>query len=115
MHANQELADVGRGLTRWEMNAFWATSALSGAFFMLVVGFVIPRLLEPVLALPPVVWVFLALLVFLLPMYPVRRLELRLMRPARRLSFSRFLMAMLIGSVVGTLVFVALHAIGGPF
>jgi hypothetical protein len=115
MHANEERTNCGRGLTHWEMNAFWATSALAGAFLMFLVGFLIPRLLAPVLVLPPVVWAGLGFLVLMLPMYPVRRAEARLAQPTRELSFKRFLMAMLLGSVVGALVFLALRAILGAF
>jgi hypothetical protein len=32
MHANEELTDSDAALTHWEMNAFWATSALCGSF-----------------------------------------------------------------------------------
>lgn len=115
MHANEERTNCGPGFTCWEMNAFWATSALAGAFLMLVVGYVIPRLLAPLLVLPPVVWAFLAFLVLMLPMYPVRLAEARLAQPTRELSFRRFLMAVLLGSVVGALVFLALRAILGAF
>ncbi len=115
MHANEERTNYGRGLTRWEMNAFWATGALAGAFLMLVVGYVIPMLLAPVLVLPPVVWAFLSFLGLMLPIYPVRRAEARLAQPTRELSFKRFLIAMLLGSAVGALVFLALRAILGPY
>jgi uncharacterized membrane protein YdjX (TVP38/TMEM64 family) len=115
MHANEERTNYGRGLTRWEMNAFWAMSVLAGAFLMLLVGFVIPRLLAPVLGLPLVVWAFLAFLVLGLAQYPVRRTEARLAQPTREISFKRFLIAMLLGSAVGALVFLALGAILGPY
>lgn len=115
MHANEERTNCGPGLTRWEMSAFWITSTLTGALLMLLVGFVTPRLLAPVLVLPLGVWAGLGFLVLGLALYPVMRTEARLAQPTRGLSFKRFLIAMLLGSVVGALVFLAWRAILGAF
>jgi hypothetical protein len=113
MQVNEERANCGPGLTRWEMSAFWTTSVLAGALSMLLVGFVIPRLLAPVLVLPLVVWAGLAFLALGLLLYPVMRTEARLAQPTRVLSFRRFLIVMLVGSAVGALVFLGLRAILG--
>jgi hypothetical protein len=80
---------------------------------MLLVGFVAPRLLAPVLVLPLVVWAGLAFLAVGLPLYPVMRTEARLAQPTRELSFNRYLVGMLLGSAVGALVFLGVRAILG--
>lgn len=100
------------GVTRWELNAFWATSALAGALLALVTVHVIPRLLAPVIVLPFGVWLALAFLVLGLAQYPVRRIEARLAQPNRNISFKRFLMALLAGLVVASLVYLGLGAVG---
>lgn len=105
----------GPVLTRWEMRAFWTASTLAGALLAFLVGFLIPRLLAPVLRLPLVVWSVLAFLVVGLALYPVMRTDARLAQPTRELSFRRFLTGALLGSVVSALVFLALRAILGPF
>jgi hypothetical protein len=115
MHANEELTDSRYELTHWEMNAFWATSVLAGAFLMFVVGFLIPKLLAPVLVLPLGVSFALGFMALAVALYPVLRIDARLAQPPRRLPFRRYLMGMLLGSVVGTLVFLVLREIGGPF
>jgi hypothetical protein len=115
MHANEERSDSRYELTHWEMNAFWATSILAGALLMVVIGFLVPRLLEHVLVLPLGISFALGFMALTLAQYPVMRIDARLAQPPRKLSFRRYAAMMLLGSVVGTLVFLALHAIGGPF
>jgi uncharacterized protein YybS (DUF2232 family) len=116
MHANEERTNCGRGLTRWEMNAFWAMSALGGALLAVLVVLVIPRLLAPVLVLPRGVWAALAFLVLGLAQYPAMRTQARLAQPTRKISFERFLRALLLGLVVAALISFAFRAIGlGPY
>lgn len=112
MHTSQERTNDGPGMTRWEMNAFWAMSALGGGLLAGVTVLVIPRLLAPVLVLPFGVWAALAFLVLGLAMYPAKRTQARLAQPSRKISFKRWLMALLAGLVVAALVYFALRAIG---
>lgn len=107
----QEHTDGARCMTPWELNAFWAMSALGGALLALVTVFLVPRLLAPVIILPFGVWLALAFLVLGLALYPVNRTEARLIH-SRSLSFRRFLMADLIGLTVAALVYLALRAMG---
>lgn len=108
----REHADGAPCMTRWELNAFWAMSALGGALLALVTAFLIPRLFAPVIVLPFGVWLALAFLVLGSALYPARRTQARLAQPSRNISFKRFLMADLVGLTVAALVYSALRAIG---
>jgi hypothetical protein len=101
--------DIGC-LERWEMNAFLAMSSLAGALVAVVVSFMLPRLLGVRVDLPKAVWAGLGFLAIMLCLYPALRVQGRLEDPPRILSWTRYLLGCLIGSLVAALVFVGLQA-----
>lgn len=101
--------DIGC-LERWEMNAFLAISFLAGALVAVAVSFMLPRLLGVRLDFPKAVWAGLGILTIMLCLYPALRVQGRLEEPTRILSWTRYLVACLMGSLVGALVFVGLQA-----
>jgi len=97
------------GLTRWELNVFLVMSSLAGAFLLVIVSFLIPRLVEPLLELPRPVWFGLGFFVLMWTLFPALRAHARFERPPRILSWRRFLTGTLIGALVGALVFTGLQ------
>lgn len=105
-----------RGLRRWEMRAFWATSTLAGTFLALIAWFLVSGLLAHMLGLPEAAaqaaGAGVAFLLGLGTLFPVLRTQARLEESPKGMSFKRHVLSSLVGLVVCALVFFALRAAG---